>query len=271
MRSPRAPLCALLTVAAAGVLSSCATFESRDVAASVNGHEITFEQLATLADDSTSASLLRSRLEVWVRTVAAIDSDAELLTEQAMQQAFDVAASALLAENGEQWREQYELGLDGAEYICVGAIPLTASTDPAEVLAELRAGTSWAAAAEQYSSDPLLAASGGVLYDDFQSADPQGCVPSGSFAATYPTVAAVIADEQLRVGVPEAVELATESEPLDLVMVLRSWDDLADDERFTASTTGWQQLFLTRVEQADVYINPRIGRWDAPTMAVVAG
>jgi hypothetical protein len=264
-------LCALLAIAAAGVLSSCATFEDRDVAASVNGHEITFDQLATLTDDSTSASVLRDRLETWVRTVAATDSDAELLTVEAMQQALDDVVGAMVAENGAQWREQYELGLDGADYVCVGAIPLTASTDPAEVLAELRAGTTWAAAAEQYSSDPLLAASGGVLYDDFQSADPQGCYPSGSFASTYTPVAALIADEQLRVGVPEAVELETESEPLDLVMVLRSWDDLTIDEQSTVSTTGLQQLFLAKVTEADVYINPRIGRWDASTMAVVAG
>lgn len=271
MRSPQPPLCALLAIAAAGVLSSCATVERRDVAAAVNGHELTFDQLATLADDSTSASVLRDWLQTWVRTVAATDTDNELVTVEAMQQAFDDVVGTMLAEHGEEWREQYELGLDGAEYLCVGAIPLTASTDPAEVLAELRAGTSWAAVAEQYSSDPLLAASGGVLYDDFQSADPQGCYPAGTFAGTYPTVAALIADEQLRVGVPEAVELDTESEPLDLVMVLRGWDDLTSDEQSTVSSTGLQQSFLAKVAAADVYINPRIGRWDASTMEVVIG
>ena len=71
MRRLVKPLGALLTVAAFASLSSCSTFDRHDVAASVNGHDLTFEQLDALTN-SASASVQRETIKTWLQFAAVV-------------------------------------------------------------------------------------------------------------------------------------------------------------------------------------------------------
>ncbi len=263
MRRLVKPLGALLTVAAFASLSSCSTFDRHDVAASVNGHDLTFEQLDALTN-SASASVQRETIKTWLQFAAVTGGP----TDASSADALDAATAEVLGDLGgmheEEARARYEKGLAGSPYACLGAILIEASTDEQEVISKIDGGMSLADAAEQYSADPQLAATGGAVYAD--STDPTtSCIPTADFTQGFaPAVVEPLTTAD--VGEPVYAEL---SDGARVILVLRAFAELTTDERQLLAK-DFAELELTRIlTTADVYVNPRLGRWDASTATVV--
>ena len=148
--------------------------------------------------------------------------------------------------------------LDGPA-VCLAAIPLAATTTAATVLADLAAGTSFADVAKKYSSDPNLAATGGLIQDQ----NGTGCLtPSGFNADLITQIKAANAAP----GKPVSISLNS----VNAIVMIRLFDDLSQNDKavFVQSELGAKvkdQLATTKV-----FVNPQYGKWDPTTVAVVA-
>lgn len=249
---------ALLTAA---MLSSCGAAGKSEVVATVDGHELTVDQLEALAD-STTGTDVRSALTAWTQIAAVSDDIGEVNSTADLDAARDRALDALLLEVGDKGRVAYEQGLAGSPYLCLAAITLGDTISGADVIAELQAGTTFAEAAEQYSTTEVLAASGGVLANSSGAT----CLDTATFEQSFPGIIAVLNDVQATVGAPVVVSDASG----DLVLLLRGWDDLSTDEQRVLSQLELGEALTVHIDAAEVSIHPRYGVWNPETRAVVA-
>ena len=126
---------------------------------------------------------------------------------------------------------------------------MTNSDDAKKVLAAITAGTSFADAAKQFSTDTTLAQNGGVVLDQ----NGAECLSSSTVNSTIVEVLG-----KLPVGLPAAVDLGT----LTAVVAIRPFNTLKPES---------QQLVAAQaiVAKASVYVDPRYGRWDPVSASVV--
>ncbi len=246
---------------AAATLSSCGAAGTSDVVATVDGHELTVDQLEALAA-STAGTDVRSALTAWTQIAAVSDDIGEVNSTADLDAARDRALDALLAEVGAKGRADYEQGLAGSPYLCLAAITLGTETLGADVVAELQAGTTFAEAAEKYSTTAVLASSGGVLANSSGAT----CLDTATFEQSFPGIITVLNDAQATVGSPVVVSDASG----ELVLLLRGWDDLTTDEQRVLSQLELGEALTGQIDEADVSIHPRYGLWDRETRSVVA-
>src|SRR5258706_543394 len=165
-----------LTMLTSLTLSSCATFNRNDVAARVGTHSITTSAaraLVTPDDQHTIGDLLRQQLTAWIKL--------DVLDEQ-------------------QARAEYAKGVSGSPSVCLAAIPVATLDATTEVLNALQSGMAFADAARQFSGNPTLASSGGVVL----APDGSECMAPAGLA---PAVAAAL--QTTPVGQPIAADLST--------------------------------------------------------------
>ena len=226
---------ATLLVTAIGVLglSSCATFNRNDVAARVGNDSLSSSAaraLVTPDDQHTSGDLLRQQLTAWIKL--------DVLDEQ-------------------QSKAQYAKGLAGSPSVCLAAIPVASFDGTTEVMSALQSGMSFADAARQFSGNTALASSGGVVLapDGTECMAPDGLAPAVATAL-----------QTTPVGQPVAADLDT----FAAVLLLRPYDDLSFESRavVAAASVSEAQLAVT-LAGADIYVDPRYGRWNPETLSVV--
>lgn len=258
MRRLALPLGALV---AAVSFASCSSVDHADVAAVVNGHELTNDQLSALADGSTDGDAIREVLKKWIEIVA-VTGDASGITSPADLDTRKAGAlSDLLAEFGDASRSNYERGLDGSPLLCLSAIPLDTSVPASQVLDELSSGTTFADAAQQYSIDDTLAASGGVV----ASTEGVECLAADQFNTE---LLSLLADAGATVGTPTSVVLQSQ----EVVVLLRPFDELTLSEaqllQLASEDVGAE--LTSRYEAAEISVDRRLGTWDAATGQVLA-
>jgi hypothetical protein len=223
----------VLTAVGALSLSSCATFNRNNVAARVGTHSITpsaARALVTPDDQHTSGDLLRQQLTAWIKL--------DVLDEQ-------------------QAKATYEKGVSGSPSVCLAAIPVATLDATTQVLNALQSGVSFADAARQFSGNPALASSGGIV----PAPDGSECMAPSALA---PAVSAAL--QTTPVGQPIAANLGTFS----AVLLLRPYDELSFQSRaaVTAASVSQEQLAVSLAD-ANIYVDPRYGRWDPTTLSVV--
>ena len=221
----------LATLLAVSALSSCATFNRNDVAVKVDDRSLSprdAEDLVGPGVEPASGDQLRGTLTAWI----------------------------LVQLLGEQARTEYQSGLSSSPLACLAAIPLASPDDADEVLAALSSGTSFADAAAQFSSDPALAQSGGVV-----SVNGGECLETASLA---PAVSDPLAS--VPVGQPVRADL----DSFSAVLQLRPFDDLQlQSQSAVASALLDEDQLATVLDAAQIYVDPRYGRWDQPSHSVV--
>lgn len=262
-RTVTVSLLALVTTVAA---SGCTTLQDHDVAARVNGHELTFDQLDELAGGTTDATRQRATISSWLQVGAAVPDTVAINTEEQLNAARAQAYADLIAQNDEAGRASYQLGFDGADLLCLAAIPLEASVDADAVMAEIDAGKSFADAAAEYSANAEYAASGGVIYDQ----EGRNCMDPETFAQVFSIIIEPLTAANPGPGEVVLIEYGDTTPKARAIAMLRPYDSLSVDEQGQLSSTEIGLALQVIYADAEIYVNPRIGRWDAETATVIA-
>ena len=164
------------------------------------------------------------------------------------------AISALGADTAQS---TYETGMAGSPVVCLAAITVDNIDDANTALAAVNSGTSFADAAHQFSTDTAIADAGGVV----KGRDGSECIAPNT---VNPAVTAALKDTP--VGQPIAADLDTFS----AVLMLRPYDELSpESKKLIASASVPQTELDAVVNAADIFVDPRYGRWDSATGSVV--
>jgi hypothetical protein len=261
LRRPRFLVIALPLIALSSTaFSSCATFKQNDVAAKIGDRTLspkTVEALATTGDTAATGDQLREQLTKWIR-VTALEADkgiadpASPLTSDDLDTRLGIASIA-----GDQAQSLYEAGVSSAPLICLAAITLATIEEANDVLSTVQSGTPFADAARQFSTDTVIRDAGGIVTDQNGN---ECLVPS----TVNEAVVAALADTP--VGQPVAADLDT----FAAVLMLRPYEDLLPESQVSIANATLPQAQLSAiVGSADVYVDPRYGRWDPDTASVV--
>jgi hypothetical protein len=247
-------------------LSSCSTVDRNDVAAEVNDQTVTQETLEELAatDGTTpTGDQLREQLTKWIR-VTVLESSAgtqsELAPPATSAELDSRYAAAITQLAGDGARELYETGVAGSPVICIAAVTTATLDDANQVLALLNSGMAFEDAARQNSTDTVIAEAGGIVRGgtngDEECLDP---------ATVNPAVVAALQ------GTPVGQPIAADLDSFSAVLMLRPFDELLPESQSLVATTVVSQDQLDAlVDSANIYVDPRYGRWDPGTGSVVA-
>jgi hypothetical protein len=247
----------LLAVVAS--LSSCSTFNRSDAAAEIKGEQLTRSELNQLSGGVTDGDTVRGTITKWLQlgvlggTTAGIGSSAEL--DARMKDAIATISAPFM----DAAKANYELGLKGAPLLCLRAIPVTSPTTTDEVLTALQSGMSFADAAKKYSSDPSLAANGGLIAD----ANGQACLDPTTL---NPSLIQLLNANKAVPGTPVAIAFNNQK----IVLLLRPFDDLTAAEKVGFAQKEISAELKARLAKSKVFVNSRYGRWDVATATVVA-
>lgn len=245
------------TLFAVAGLSGCDKFEPNETAATVNGYKLSLDQLDELAG-SKDPAVRRAALTAWIQVVAASEKPGEYLTEDALAAQRDVIIPPLIESTTDEAKQQYEQGLQGSSLLCMAVIPLAADVESATVLAALDSGTSFANLAAQYSEDPSLAASGGVI-----TVNGAECLPTDQWNAELITQ---LTDAGIVVGEPGVIKL----NDAEVVVLLRPYDELTNDSKTLLAQGAVSEALLALYKAADVTVHESLGVWDGEQGLVVA-
>lgn len=253
-----------ILVAACGltVLSSCATFNRNDAAAKVGDLSLSAkaaEKLAAADNNTATGDRLRLELTKWIRVTVfeASTGTPAPTTEQTPADLDARLANVLIDIAGDEARTTYELGTAGSPFLCLAAITVATPEDANAALATVNAGTPFADAARQFSTDTVIAADGGIV----KGPDGGECLEP-----TTVNTAATTALQGIPIGQPIVANLGTFS----AVLMLRPYDDLLPESKSLIATATVSQDELDAIVGAsDIYVDPRYGRWDPETGTVV--
>jgi hypothetical protein len=257
----RATACALTSLSALVTLSSCATFNRNDVAAKVGDRSLSAEAAQRLAAAGTTATgdQLREELTKWIR-VSVLEASTGTASPTTEPTAADLDArlsQAIVTIAGDNLETTYASGVSGSPVICLAAITVATIDDANNVLAQLNSGTPFPDAAKQFSTDTAIAQDGGIV----RGQDGSECIDPG---AVNPNVVTALKDATI--GQPIAANLDTFS----AVLMLRPFDDLLlESKSKIAGAVVSQDQLDALVSAAKIYVDPRYGRWDPDTGAVV--
>ena len=249
--------CALLA------LSSCATFNRNNVAAKVGDRSLTTkeaEELAASGGVAATGDQLRQELTTWVR-VAVLEASTNITAPAAPTTAADLNSrltQAITKLGFPQAKSTYETGVSGSPLLCLAAITVAKIADANDVLTKLNAGASFSDMAHQFSTDTVIAQAGGVVKSQDGTHE---CIAPGRV-----NNAVVAALKDTPVGQPIAADLGSFS----AVLMLRPFDELLPASQSSIANASVSQDQLDAlVGSAKIYIDPRYGRWDPETSAVV--
>ncbi len=260
-RRSTAPVIASALVALIS-LTSCSTFNRNDMAAKVGDRSVSAKEVEALAATGGTAAAgdaLRQELTTWIR-VAVLERSSGTAEPATPSTTGDLDArltKAIAAIGRDGARAAYETGTGGSPLICLAAITVASIDDANNVLTTLQSGTSFADAARQFSTDAVIKEAGGVVKD----ANGNECLDP---TTVNPAVTAALKDAA--VGQPIAADLDTFS----AVLMLRPYDELLPESQISiASASVTQEQLNAIVDAADIYVDPRYGRWDPASGSVV--
>ncbi|MET0146777.1 MAG: peptidylprolyl isomerase [Ilumatobacteraceae bacterium] len=294
----------LVPLAGLLVLTGCATFDENDDAAVVQGTAITRQEyqdfLTLLASEPELSRLVvddetdtvaggdgRQWLTYLVSTtlsatylaeagITVTDADRqtvldsipedealrdvpELLDTVVEAQAALAARERVAAPSTSEIEQRYNESPASLGVICARHIVVATAAEADDVLVELDQGADFAGLAAERSTDPAAAENGGVLTDgggDCIARSALGQVPE-----------LVVAADEAGVGVPTR---PVESSAGWHILLQRPYDEVGEALDTLFEQQAGALLFDAYAAQADVQIDPRYGRWDSPTRAVVA-
>jgi hypothetical protein len=249
-------------IAATVALSSCATFNRNDTAAEVDGRTLSQEEVQQLAGGSeaspATAAGLRDELTKWIRVAVIEDKvGTAQATAPSSSEELDTRLSAAISALGSDTAQStYETGTS-SPVMCLAAITVANIDDADKVLAAINSGTSFSDAAHQFSTDTAIAEAGGVV----KGSDGSECIAPNT---VNPAVTTALKDTP--VGQPIAADLGTFS----AVLMLRPYDELSDESKKVIASASVPQTELDAVvDAADIFVDPRYGRWDPASGSVV--
>jgi peptidyl-prolyl cis-trans isomerase C len=145
----------------------------------------------------------------------------------------------------------------GLGAVCALHIVVDSESEAQDVLAELEGGADFGELAAERSTDPAAADTGGTMGGE--------CVPLTALAQAGPQFLAAV--EASTIGVP--------TDPLQTtlgwhVVVRRPYDEVAEPLAALFAEQAGELMFAGYLASADVQVDPRYGRWDSLTSAVVA-
>lgn len=293
----RRSLVLLFVTLGVGTVSGCTTFENSDSVATVDGVDISQDDLdavlgaviaqadgAAPADGTVSSDAGRFALERLIAAEASrqyIEAAGESISDEE-RAGVDLEDYATLPEAlrsklndlaaGEAARGRIAADSAQAAYeaspfesgaVCLRAIAVDAEELLATVQEELAAGTPFADVAVEYSVD-ATAESGGVI----AGANGGACLAAAEIPVDSggPLIQAVVelgADEYSE---PIAQESATGEAGPSLILYGRPFEEVADEVSLLYGGPAFSEYLGT----VDVAVDPRYGRWDDATAAVVA-
>jgi hypothetical protein len=251
--------CALIT------LTSCATFDQNEVAARIDDQRLTpkdAEALAATGDTAATGDELRAQITKWIRvTVLETSTGAvESASPPTSEELDNRYAKAITAIAGDSAKALYDTGVSGSPVVCLAAITTATLDDANNVLAQLDAGTPFADAARANSTDSVIAQSGGVVMGGANG--DQECLDP---ATVNPAVVSALQ------GIPVGQPIAADLDSFSAVLMLRPFEELQPVSKSLLATSSVSQEQLDAiVDAADIYVDPRYGRWDPATGSVVA-
>jgi parvulin-like peptidyl-prolyl cis-trans isomerase-like protein len=244
-------------------ISSCATFNQNDVAAKIGDRTLSAKAAETLAatgDAAATGDQLREKLTKWIRVTVIEESTGTAAptsppTPDELDNRYALAITSLA---GDKARTLYESGVNGSPVVCLAAITTATLDDANSVLALLSSGTPFADAAREHSTDAVIGAAGGIVTD----ANGNECMAP---ANVNPAVTEALAET------PVGQIIAADLDTFSAVLMLRPYDDLQlESQSLIAGTLVTQDQLDTIVDAADIYVDPRYGRWDPASGSVVA-
>jgi hypothetical protein len=246
-------------LAAVVSLSSCSTFNRSDAAAEIKGEQLTRSELNHLSGGVTDGDTVRSTITKWLQLGVLGGNTAGIGSGTELDARMKDAIASVSAPFMDAAKANYELGLKGAPLLCLRAIPIASPTTTEEVLAALQSGTSFADAAKKYSSDPSLAANGGLIAD----ANGQACLDPTTLNAS---LIQLLNANKATPGTPVAIAFNNQK----IVVLLRPFDDLTPTEKSGFAGKQIAAEVKQRLAKTNVFVNSRYGRWDVSTATVVA-
>lgn len=144
---------------------------------------------------------------------------------------------------------------------CVRALIVETDAEAADALGRLEAGESFADVAADVSFDPS-AADGGAL------TDPSSGLPCLSWATFQSSANAALVDP-LASATPGATVGPLTLESGVVLLQVRPYDEVADAVRKIVGSSAALEAQTALVREAEPWVSPRFGRWDATNGAVV--
>ena len=244
-RVNRRVLLALSVTAVAALTTGCATFSDSSNVARVGDATLTNDefqaQLTELGapdDQLLPAEALRAEITTWIQEqVAATDADGLSPDEAA---------------------ERYDAGLDSSGTICINGIVVEDQDTATRIADDLTSGGDFAALLEAENLDPSLGDAGGDV----------GCLTSDQIAEAgdvpFVQVAASLSADNAVDSSPLFDQLGNEF--AWVVLEFRTFDELSPADAATVTAT---LDTAARLADADVFVSPRYGTFDASTGQVV--
>ena len=244
-RVNRRVLLALSVTAVAALTTGCATFTDSSNVARVDDATLTNDdfqaqlvELGAPADQLLPAEAIRAQITTWIQEQVAADDTAGISADEAA--------------------ERYDAGLESSGTICINGIVVEQQDSAAAVADELANGADFAELLETENLDPSLGEAGGDV----------GCITSDQIAEAgdvefVQTAASLSADNPIDIAPlfdQQGNQFAW------VVLEFRTFDELSptDIDTVTAAMDS-----AARLANADVYVDPRYGTFDATTGQVV--
>jgi hypothetical protein len=237
----------VLSVAAVAALTAgCATFSDSNNVARVGDATLTSDdfqaqltELGAPSDQLLPAEAVRAQITTWIQEQVAADDSAGVDADEAAA--------------------RYDAGIESGGAICISGIVVETEDTANRVADELVAGADFAELLAAENLDPSLGSAGGDI----------GCITSDQLTEAVDTefvqvAAGLSADDPIDVSPlfdPEGNEFAW------VVLKFRPFAELApaDADTVTAAIDS-----AARLADADVFVDPRYGTFDAATGQVVA-
>lgn len=236
---------ALSVTAIAALTTGCATFSDSSNVARVGDATLTDdefqEQLLELgapADQLLPAEAVRAQITEWIQ-------------EQ-------VAAGDAAAVDPDEAAALYDAGFESSGIVCINGIVVDAEDTATRVVDELLGGGDFAALLEAENLDPSLGEAGGDV----------GCLTNDQIAEAGDVPFVEVAAQ---LSADDPVDSSALFDQLGnefawVVLEFRSFDDLAPADADTVTAVLGT---AARLAEADVFVSPRYGTFDATSGQVV--
>lgn len=263
---------------AAAALSSCTTFDNKELAATVNGAELTMADLQSLVESPGLASPtatteagtdsvptegaaphgpdLRAAVNNWITVQALGGSLPADLSAVTLEAAAESARASFI--NAYDASSEYDLAGTNGTTLCLQAIIPAADADAAAIADELNGGAPFAEVFATYNADPGLAETSGILL----GLEGSPCISSANLV---PEAAAAIKAADSSIGEAFVITLPATG---DILLRSRPFAELDAAAAAAVRADLGGQAADEAIRGAKIWVSSRLGSWDPRTATV---